>query len=64
MTRIKATVRMYSSSNCTRIYLLTAQVMPEDSVMVKMTAMPMPTAVSVRLDTPRKGQQPMVRTKT
>src|SRR5690606_38709890 len=39
--------------------------MTDARVMTKATAMPMPTEVSMRLDTPRKGQMPrnLLRTK-
>ena len=58
MTRMKATVCMYIRSRGTRMKLFTAQVMAEARPMTKVTAMPMPTAVSTFLDTPRKGQMP------
>ena len=58
MTRIKATVCMYIRSNFTRMKVFTSQVMAEARPMTKVTAMPMPTAVSTFLDTPRKGQMP------
>ena len=38
--------------------VLTSQVMAEARPMTKVTAMPMPTAVSTFLETPRKGQMP------
>ena len=58
MTRMKATVCMYSRSRGTRMKLFTAQVMAEARPMTKVTAKPMPTAVSTFLETPRKGQMP------
>ena len=58
MTRMKATVCMYIRSNFTRMNSLTTQVMAEARPMTKVTAIPMPTAVSTFLDTPRKGQIP------
>ena len=51
-------VCMYCSSKGISRYSFTSQVAKEARVMTKVTAMPMPVAVSKRLDTPRKGQMP------
>ena len=58
MTRMKATVCIYCRFSFTRIRLYTAQQAAEAMAMTKVTAMPMPRAVSIFLETPMKGQMP------
>ena len=60
ITRMKRIVRMYSKCNGTRRNLLQSDVTRPDSVMTKMTAPPMPSAVSRRFDTPKNGQMPKI----
>jgi hypothetical protein len=58
MTKIKAMVLRYSRPRGTRIYSYTSHVIIPVRVRTKITAMPMPVAVSIDRDTPKKGQLP------
>lgn len=57
MTRINAMVCKYSTPSNTSTFC-THHVITLATPMTKVTASPIPSAVSVFLDTPRKGQQP------
>ena len=59
MMRIRATVCMYSSFRGTSSQALAAQVAAEAMAITKVTASPMPRAVSIFFDTPINGQMPM-----
>ena len=58
MTRMNAMVCMYCRSSGSRMKYCTAQVTALASAMTNTTAMPMPMAVSVFLETPKNEQQP------
>ena len=58
ITRIKATVCMYPRFRGWSTKLSTAQQAAEAMAITKVTAMPIPRAVSIFLDTPIKGQMP------
>ena len=58
MTRMKATVCIYSNFKGISRKAFTAQVAAEAMPMTKVTAIPMPRAVSLFFDTPMKGQMP------
>ncbi len=64
MTRIKAMVCRYSIPNGIRMKYWINQVTTVATVMTKVTAIPMPRAVSTFLETPRKGQMPRNRART
>ena len=59
MTRMNTSVCIYARFSGTSRNSLTAQVAAEARPMTKVTARPMPSAVSERLETPMKGQMPM-----
>ena len=58
ITRMNAMVCIYSRPSGLRIKYQTAHETALASAITKITAMPMPTAVSVFLDTPKNEQQP------